>query len=200
VTAAQTADARVRTVQSLRPAVARDEAVRALGGGLPGAARRLALGPLRSIADVYVPLDVFRVTVTRGARRETDLLGIDVVTGALDLYRFDRVPDGADVVSLATANALDRTLSEAAAIDRLHLRVARSLFQRTGFFGARPGSVSIDERAAEIHVPYWVGFFGGGGAQDEARIAVMDAVRRRLEGSKARRLVIGALSRPSRSV
>jgi len=37
-----------------------------------------------------------------------------------------------------------------------------------------------------LHVPYWVGFVGRGEA---ASLVVMDAVRRQIEGVKARRLI-----------
>jgi len=37
----------------------------------------------------------------------------------------------------------------------------------------------------ELHVPYWIGFFGHG---ERAHVVVLDAVRRRLEGAKARAL------------
>jgi hypothetical protein len=38
----------------------------------------------------------------------------------------------------------------------------------------------------EIHIPYWLGFRGSG---NHARLIVMDAVRRRMEGAKVRRMV-----------
>ena len=186
MTPAAPASSPATEIHALRPAVTRDDALRTFGGGLMGTARSLALGPLRSIADLYVPLDVFRVRVTRGARRETELLGIDRVTGALDLYRFDDEPGGDAVVTVTTRNAIGRALPDAIVRDRLQTRVARMLFQRRGFFGVHAGAIAIEARVAELYVPYWVGFFGRG---EEARIAVIDAVRRRDEGPKARRLV-----------
>jgi len=38
----------------------------------------------------------------------------------------------------------------------------------------------------ELFVPYWLGFRGSG---NDARVSVIDAVRRRPEGAKLRRLV-----------
>jgi hypothetical protein len=38
----------------------------------------------------------------------------------------------------------------------------------------------------ELHIPYWIGFRG---SDDRVRISVIDAVRRRPEGAKVRRLV-----------
>jgi len=47
----------------------------------------------------------------------------------------------------------------------------------------------------DIHVPYWLGFFGG---RENASLEVMDAVRRQIEGAKARALfedwLLGQLS------
>jgi hypothetical protein len=40
--------------------------------------------------------------------------------------------------------------------------------------------------AGEIYVPYWVGFRGRG---SRARLAVIDAVRRKPEGAKVRQLL-----------
>jgi hypothetical protein len=175
----------------LKAAVSQDEAVKMLAGGLTGAARRLRLGPLRSIADVYVPFDVFRVRIARGARQETAFVGIDAVSGTLDLYGFARLPAPEDLVDVSTANALGRALSDADARARVQARVARIVFQRAGFFAVRPGAVTIEGREGGLHVPYWVGFFGRG---DEARVEVLDAVRRRIEGSKAKRLVRESLT------
>jgi hypothetical protein len=38
----------------------------------------------------------------------------------------------------------------------------------------------------ELHIPYWIGFRG---SDDRVRLSVIDAVRRRPEGAKVRRLV-----------
>jgi hypothetical protein len=44
----------------------------------------------------------------------------------------------------------------------------------------RPRRLPVD-----LHIPYWLAFYGEG---DRARLRVMDAVRRQMEGAKARAL------------
>jgi len=42
------------------------------------------------------------------------------------------------------------------------------------------------EPVTSLHIPYWLGFRG---SNNHVRIAVIDAIRRRFEGAKMRRLV-----------
>ena len=170
----------------LRAHVARDEAVDAFTHGVVGAVRWLALGPLRSIADVYVPFRLYEViTPSRPAARPL-VLGVDAVAGALDLYRFDNIPRSADLVNLHTRNHVNAVLSSSAARDVLLARVQRLLYQRVGFLAAGRCHVDVQPVGDVIHVPYWVGFFG---RRDTASLVVMDAVRRQIEGVKVRRLI-----------
>ena len=55
----------LQPIRALRARISRDAAIEALAGGVAGGVRRLALGPLRSIADVYVPFALFQVIVQR---------------------------------------------------------------------------------------------------------------------------------------
>jgi hypothetical protein len=41
--------------------------------------------------------------------------------------------------------------------------------------------LEITQQPVELHVPYWLGFYGN----KVARCRAMDAVRRRIEGAKA---------------
>jgi hypothetical protein len=47
-------------------------------------------------------------------------------------------------------------------------------------------AISATPLEEELFVPYWLGFRGSDG---NARVAVIDAVRRKFEGAKVRRLV-----------
>jgi hypothetical protein len=195
----------VRSIRALRSAVTREEAIRAFSGGLAGHARRLRLGPLRSIADVYVPFRLYRISIGRAAasgvenaarfdssatRRadgiEHAVIGVDAVTGTLDLYRFERTPEADQVVGLCTRNGIDAALPVAALHEIALTRVRRMVYGRRGFLVAGRMHIDVEPVDAEVHVPYWAGFFGGGEA---ARIVVMDAVRRQIEGPKVRRLI-----------
>src|SRR5438128_12687024 len=91
-------------VRALKPRIDRDEAVDAFTRGLSGAMRRVALGPVRSVADVYVPFRLFRIVVTRPRGDERMVLGIDAVTATLDLYRSDDPLPSNDLIHVATRN------------------------------------------------------------------------------------------------
>jgi len=173
-------------IHAIRPSVTRDEAVKAFEKGIAGGVRRLAHGPLRSIADVYVPFRLYHVTTICGARRETAVLGIDAVTGALDLYRFDAVPAAADLVDVRTRNHIEPLLSEASTRECIASRVTRMMFGRVGFFAGARIHIDIRPAGEEVYVPYWAGFFG---RRQTASLLVMDAVRRQIEGIKVRRIV-----------
>ncbi len=55
-----------------------------------------------------------------------------------------------------------------------------------GFFRIRGLTIAAEPLQMEIHVPYWVGFFG---SRARLKVVVLDAVRRQIEGGKATRLV-----------
>jgi hypothetical protein len=175
-----------QSIRALRGAVTRDEAIHALAGGVAGRARRIALGPLRSVADVYVPFRLYRVTVRRGATVERSVLGLDAVGGALDLYRFDREPGPDDVTVVHTQNHVEALLTDAAVRDLAASRLKRMVYRRIGFLVAGRVRIELDAIGGDLYVPYWAGFFGRGEA---ARIVVMDAIRRQIEGAKVRRLI-----------
>ena len=172
-------------IRAFRPSVEREHAVETFARGLVGGARCLVLGPLRSVADVYLPFRVYQVTIERGANLDACVLGLDAMTGALDLYRFDGVPSVPDVVEVRTRNHPEPVVSTTSARDILQSRIERMTYQRFGFMSGR---IRVEMAAidGELHVPYWVGFFGRG---NEASIVVMDAVRGRIEGAKVRRLI-----------
>jgi hypothetical protein len=179
-------------IRTLRPRIDRDQAVAAFARGVGGGVRRLTRGPLRSVADVSVPFQLHRVTVSRGRRDEHMVLGIDAVTGVLDLYRFDDVPL-TSVVRARTRNHLEPVLSASAGHDIVAASVKRMLYQRVGFLAI--GRCRVDVRPIDpvLYVPYWIGFFGRG---EIASLVVIDAVRRQIEGVKVQRLVERWLREP----
>jgi hypothetical protein len=137
-------------------------------------------GPLRRIADVYVPYGVYRVQYQMGRTAHTTLFAIDFVNGSLDLFTFPRIPAAEDVVSIHTRNRVAPSLPQPSAEALLRQKVLRVIFQQ-GFFKIRDLKLEIALEPVELHVPYWLGFYGN----TTARCRVMDAVRRRIEGAKA---------------
>lgn len=173
------------TIQTLRPNVTREEAIRQFSRGLPGWLRRAAFGPLRLLADVYLPFHLFQVDITNGGRAERRLLGVEAITGSLDPYDFERAPDSAKLVLIDTHNSLAPRLDEKRAAQLAIEKTRRILFSR-GFFRMRDLKISATYTSETWYMPYWVGFQG---ANSKASLSVIDAVRRRFEGAKVRRLL-----------
>jgi hypothetical protein len=172
-------------IQSLKPNVTRQQALTMLQpqGFLRGM-REAVLPPLRSVADVYLPMHLFQVEIENRGVLQTSILGIDAVAGAMDPYRFDRIPAGEETIEVRTRNRLRPVLPAAAAERMLLGKVQRFMYQR-GFFRLRETRTALRPIPAELHVPYWLGFYGG---EERAKLAVIDAVRRSREGAKARQV------------
>ena len=51
--------------------------------------RSLRSGPLRSVADFYIPFRVFEVEINNAGKKDRRILGLDSVTGSLDPYYFE---------------------------------------------------------------------------------------------------------------
>jgi hypothetical protein len=109
------------------------------------------------------------------------LFAMDAVDGSLDLFEFRTAPQEDELVTVQTRNCLTSSLTEERALEVLRDKVWRIVFQQ-GFFKMRDASLEIDVLPGEIHLPYWLGFYG---VNNALRCRVMDAVRRRLEGAKA---------------
>jgi hypothetical protein len=174
-------------IRTLPPSVSRERAVAMLSRGVAGRARRMLFGPLRSVAEVYVPYRLYRIT--NGGR--ASLLAIDAVSGQLDLYGFESIPASDLIADTRARNAIPVQVTADANRILLHDRMRRLIYQRVGFLAAGRFDLTIEPIDGTLHVPYWAGFFGSGEA---ATVIVIDAVRRRVEGAKVRRLVTNWLA------
>jgi hypothetical protein len=172
-------------IRSLRPNVTRDAAVEELSRGALGLLQMAVFGRLRSVAEFYIPFQLFRVEIVNRGKRDQRIFGVDAVTGSLELYHFEQLPGERDVVYCESGNCAEVLLDESQARELLLTKVRRLVFS-AGFFRIRDLSISAEPIAGEIHVPYWVGFRGRG---PRAHMTVMDAVRRRVEGAKVRQLL-----------
>ncbi len=169
-------------IRTLKPNVTEKEAMRTFSSpGISAFIWRMRNGPLRKIAAAYVPFRLYRVRYELGRTSHTRLFALDAVDGSLDLFEFPRVPDDHELLSSDFRNRLTPVLSEDRSADLLREKVLRIVFQQ-GFFKLRELRFDITREHCEIYLPYWLGFYGGGEA---ARCRVLDAVRRRIEGSKA---------------
>jgi len=170
---------RTIAIRALKPNVTQEEALRAFSSaGVSALYWRMRSGPLRRIADAYVPYFLFRVKYAGAPVR---LFAIDAVDGSLDLFEFPRMPEERELVALNARNRLQAALTEERAAEILRDKVLRVIFQQ-GFFKIRDARFEITPALCEMHLPYWLGFHERDGA---VRCRVMDAVRRRMEGAKA---------------
>lgn len=168
-------------IQTLKPNVTQQEALRTFSGaGLSTLYWRMRSGPLRRIADAYVPYWLYRVQYNMGRATHSTLFAIDAVNGSLDLFTFARIPDATDLMSVHTRNYVTPSLQLPSAEALLRQKVLRVIFQQ-GFFKVRNLNLVIAREPLELHVPYWLGFYG----HVAARCRVLNAVRRRMEGAKA---------------
>lgn len=169
-------------IQSLRPNVSRQEAADLFSSrGVWGYFWQAQNGPLRRIADAYVPYWIYRVRYTLRYQMEMRLFAMDAVDGSLDLYEFPALPGSEELMTAETRNFLLPGLKEKRAESLLREKVLRVIFQR-GFFKLREPRLEIVDRPLKLHMPYWLGLYEERG---KVRCRVMDAVRTRVEGAKA---------------
>ncbi len=79
-------------IRSLRPNVSRDAAVEEFSSGAFNSMRALVFGPLRSVADFYIPFQLFQVEISNRGKIDQRVFGLDAVSGSLDLYHFEQLP------------------------------------------------------------------------------------------------------------
>ena len=179
---------------ALKRHVTRDEAIAAFQRrGLIGMFQRAAL---RSVADVYVPYHLFRVEIAEWRKRQTSYVAVDALRGMLDPYQFDRRIEAGDLVAIDghPRNRMHAALDVAVTSHVVRDAVQRILFQ-TGVYRVRAPRITVAHEPIDLHVPYYLGFYGTPGeCASVARMRVMDAVRRRFEGGKARALFEGWLA------
>jgi hypothetical protein len=167
------------SIKTLKPNVTQEEALRAFSAaGFSALYWRMRSGPLRRIADAYVQYFLFRVKYGQARPR---LFAIDAVDGSLDLFEFPRIPGDLELQPVDGRNRLQAALTEERAAGLLREKALRVIFQQ-GFFKLHEHRLEIHLESCELHLPYWLGFYGSDGA---LRCRVMDAVRRRIEGAKA---------------
>jgi hypothetical protein len=173
-------------IRTLKPNVTREQAILQFSSsGLPKLFRNAAFGRLRSVAELYLPFRLFGVQIINRGVPEERLIALDAVTGTLDPFQFDHVPTEEETVAIETRNCPRAQVADPVLSELLVSKLRRLLYSR-GFFRMRDLRITAAPLEQELYIPYWLGFRGSDG---EARIAVIDAVRRRFEGAKVRRLV-----------
>jgi hypothetical protein len=172
---------RSASVRALRPTVSQSAALQKFSAIGPAALlRTLRLGPLQRIAKLYVPFHLYRVDCILGREHQSRLFAIDAVEGSLDLFEFPAVPNQDDLLKVETRNALPVNLNDQQEYGLLREKVLRIIFQQ-GFFKLRDANLSIERIPLDLHLAYWLAFYG----KETVRCRVLDATRNRIEGAKA---------------
>jgi hypothetical protein len=172
-------------IRCLKPNLSREEALDQMSAGLGARLREAAFGPLRWVADFYIPFRLFQIEIVNRGKREQRIFALDAVNGSLDPYHLDQFPGEREVVYVETRNCSEPLLDEAEARRIMITKVQRLLFS-TGFFRVRDLRIAAEPVAGEIYIPYWIGFRGRGA---RPHFAVIDAVRGKPEGAKVRQLL-----------
>ena len=182
VLASTPANERTNAISSLRPNVTEQEAFKVLrGSGLGALYLQTVRGPLQRIAAAYVPFRLYRVEYDLGRTHNSRTFGLDQVHGSLDLFEFKSIPQTNQLVTVQSRNVLPARISSEQANTALREKSLRTIFQK-GFFQVSDLALHIQPLGEAFCMPYWLGFYGSDGT---LRCRVMDAVRRRMEGSKA---------------
>jgi hypothetical protein len=169
-------------IKSLKPNASRVDAIQAFSShGFANKLWQMRNGPLRRIADAYVPCWLYQTRYELGGTLQTCWFALDAVDGSLDLLEFPWLPGAQELFSIETRNFLRPSLTEARAGELIREKVLRVIFQQ-GFFKLRRRGLTFVREPVELHVPYWLGFHEKRGA---IHCRVMDALRRRMEGAKA---------------
>jgi hypothetical protein len=182
VLASNPANETPKALFSLRPNVTEQEAFQVLrGNGLGALYLRTMRGPLQRLAAAYIPFRLYRVEYDLGRTHNSRTFGLDQVDGSLDLFEFKSIPRADQLIPLESRNVLPARITSEQANTALREKSLRTIFQK-GFFQVRDLALHIEPLAEAFCMPYWLGFYGTDGT---LRCRVMDAVRRRMEGSKA---------------
>ncbi len=132
-----------------------------------------------------MPFRLFRVHIHTGNGSQSEVLALDAVTGNFDLYAFPSMLSNGELVNVITRNCPPASIGANEAVQLMTERVRRMAYSG-GFFRLRRLEISVEPAGLDFHVPYWVAFSGWG---EQAHLAVMDAVRRRMEGAKVREAI-----------
>lgn len=171
-----------RPIRSLRSNVTREEATLAFTAtGISSLYWKLRIGPLQRIADAYIPFRIYKVRYAAGGGRHVHHFALDAVDGSLDIFEFAKPPGDNETITIVSRNHPPPELPETLSQNLLRDKVLRLIFQR-GFFKVRNVQLETEQLPGEIHLPYWLGFYG---TSEDLRCRVLDAVRRRVEGARA---------------
>src|SRR6266576_2670083 len=102
-------------IRSLKPNVTQEEAIRHFTNGMANRAAELIRGPVRSLAEFYIPYRLFQVTIRSAGREQNQTFALDAVRGVLDLYQLPTRTADDQLLTIQTRNVLPAGLDAAQA-------------------------------------------------------------------------------------
>jgi hypothetical protein len=173
-------------IQSLQWRMSYEEALRKLSATGPlGGLRRWISGPLRGIAEIYLPYRLYKVGVNDPSLQSVHHYAVDATAGTLDPYEFAKPPAADEWMEVETRNFHPARLNETETRKLVTEKVRRLLYSR-GFFRVVNPSITAELVQSEFYIPYWAGFYGD---EKNMSLTVLNAVRQTVEGKKARWLI-----------
>lgn len=151
-------------------------------------------GPLRGVADIYIPYRIYKVTVEVNGASSERYYAVDAAAGTLDPYEFSALPEQEGWIEVGTRNFHPIGIEESETKQLVMDKVRRLLFSRGCFRLVNP-QITAEFIQPEFYVPYWIGFYGN---EQSVRITVLNAVRQTIEGGKVRQLVEAWMRGPRR--
>jgi hypothetical protein len=169
------------TIFSLRHETDPRIALRKLASpGIGGVLQRWWSGPLRAVAEIYIPYRFYRVSVEDRRFRRVQYHALDSASGTLDPYEFAAPPESQEWTEVEAPNCHPVKVEERRTRELAIETVRRRLFSR-GFYRLTAPRLTAELIHPEFYLPYWVGFYGD---DRNLSLKVMNALRQTMEGSK----------------
>src|SRR2546426_8657855 len=99
-------------IRIMRPSISLAEAACRLGGPI----REFMRGRLALVLDFHIPYRVVQLNITNGGETRTKLIAVDAVSGALDPYEFDELPE-TDFETNLSPRIIEPMISEERALE-----------------------------------------------------------------------------------
>src|SRR5882724_8686566 len=93
-------------IRTLKPNVTREEATRHFSNGMVNGVAKWIRGPVRSLAELYIPYRLFQVKIRSAGREQNQTFALDAVLGVLDLYQLPAPATDDQFLTLQTRNVL----------------------------------------------------------------------------------------------
>jgi hypothetical protein len=137
-------------------------------------------GPLRGVAEIYIPYRLYRVSIEDRRFRRIHYYAQDSASGTLDPYEFAMLPKSEEWTEVEAPNCHPVKVEESKTRELAIAAVRRRLYAR-GFYRLTAPRLTAELIPPEFYLLYWVGFYGD---DRNVSLRVVNAVRQTMEGTK----------------